>query len=188
MSTLETQYQDYYSRVAARYKARGAEVPSFDEWKSLFEASFKKPTIQTKIYSCFPGTGKSYLYHNRGDRIIFDSDSSNFSWSSPGVRNPDFPKNYIDHIQELIGMADIILVSSHKEVRNALTEANIDFEVVIPTLFCKDEYIQRFKDRGNPDAFIQLISLNWDMWLSDIINSDLTIRFLTKCQYLSDIL
>lgn len=185
---LEKEYQNYYQRVEGRYKARMAEVPTFDEWKANISIPIEKTMIATKIYSCFPGTGKSYLFNHPNDRIIFDSDSSLFSWSSPGVRNPEFPKNYIDHIFESIGLADIVLVSSHQEVRDALNEADIEYEVVIPTINCKEEYLKRFKDRGNPDGFIQLISLNWDKWLSDIMNSDSTIHFLKQGQYLSDIL
>ena len=46
------------------------------------------------------------------------------------VRNPEFPKNYIEHIKENIGKVDYIFVSTHEEVRKALTDAGIEFILV----------------------------------------------------------
>lgn len=43
------------------------------------------------------------------------------------VRNPDFPKNYIEHIKENIGKVDFIFVSSHLQVREAMKEADIHY-------------------------------------------------------------
>lgn len=58
--------------------------------------------------------------------MCLDSDSSNFSWvkdengNNTKERNPEFPKNYIEHIKSNIGKVDVIFVSSHKVVREAL--------------------------------------------------------------------
>ena len=32
----------------------------------------------------------------------------------------------------------------------------------------KDKYIQRYKDRGSPQQFIELISTNWEKWLKEL--------------------
>ena len=53
----------------------------------------------TRVISGFPGIGKSYLFNNGKNILIIDSDSSNFSWLEPGVRNPEFPHNYMKHIK-----------------------------------------------------------------------------------------
>jgi hypothetical protein len=45
-------------------------------------------------------------------------------------RNPDFPNNYIKHIQDNIDKVDYIFVSSHEVVRKALNEVGIDFNVL----------------------------------------------------------
>ena len=114
----------------------------------------------TKIIAGFPATGKTYFFNNSKSSI--DSDSSNFSWLSKGVRNPDFPSNYINHIRE------IILVSTHKDVYSALIDAELYFTIVYPSKAAINEYIQRYKNRGNTEAFINLILANWDNWISDI--------------------
>lgn len=85
--------------------------------------------IETKIISAFPGTGKSWLFKNYPG-LFLDSDSSDFSWTSPGVRNPDFPSNYITHIKQNIGKYKKIFVSSHDVVRKALVENGIPFTLV----------------------------------------------------------
>ncbi len=144
--------------------------------------------VDTKIISAFPGTGKSYFHQNTGLQTL-DSDSSTYSWVSKGVRNPDFPNNYISHIRDNIGSADVILVSSHKEVRDALVNGDIHYTLAYPDRSLKDEYVERFRQRGSPDTFVELVSTNWDNWISELEaqKSCDHIR-LSKGQYLSDVL
>lgn len=118
---------------------------------------------KTLVVSAFPGCGKSYLFNNDTDDIILDSDSSKFD-------KKDFPSNYIKHIKDNIDYADIILVSSHKDVRTALFDNEIKFILVYPDIKLKEEYLERYKQRGSPEAFIKLISTNWDSWVSDMNN------------------
>ena len=137
--------------------------------------------IDTKIFSVFPASGKTYMYENQDDwnLKILDSDSSQFSWryeegewrnSVVKVRNPDFPKNYIEHIKNNIGKYDYIFVSSHKEVRDALDEAGIEFTIVFPEYKCKEEWfgrccIREIEGRNGFDSTVLLN--NWDKWWYD---------------------
>lgn len=128
----------------------------------------------TKVISAFPACGKTYVYENNKDLAILDSDSSEFSWvkdnegNNTKERNPYFPQNYIDHINENLGKVDIIFVSSHDIVRKALYDNTIYYTLVYPDKSLKDEWIQRFKDRGNNEGFINFISANWDSFIDDI--------------------
>lgn len=125
----------------------------------------------TKIISAFPACGKTYVFENFKDKVILDSDSSKFSWiivNNEKVRNPDFPKNYINHIKENIGKADYILVSSHENVRKALEEAGVDFYLVYPEKQLKEEWIGRCFLRGSEEKFCQLIADNWDAWINQL--------------------
>lgn len=63
------------------------------------------------------------------------------------VRNPEFPNNYIQHIKDNIGKVDIICVSSHLKVRQALTDAGIKFITVYPKEDMLDEWIGRMYRR-----------------------------------------
>lgn len=116
------------------------------------------------IVCAFPGTGKSYLANKMG---YHDSDSSKYSWIQKGVRHPDWPNNYIEHIKSLEG---IIFVSTHKEVRDALYQNNIPFGLIYPDRSLKEEYKQRYINRGSPESFIKLLDEKWDVWITEMEN------------------
>lgn len=130
---------------------------------------------------------------------ILDSDSSEFSWCMRRrteeeakaivaerrfttlseidavyaqvcrLRNPDFPKNYIEHIKDKIGTCDYIFVSSHKDVRSALYEAGIQYSLVYPDNKCKAEWIGRcyLRDMDGNNGFpIPVLVNNWDTWIT----------------------
>lgn len=121
----------------------------------------------TKIISAFPACGKSWLFENQiklGLKVA-DSDSSKFSGletESGKVRNPDFPRNYIEHIKGLIGEVDYILVSSHDEVKIALEDEGLPYILVMPQEKLKAEWISRCWLRGSPEGFLKMLDKNWD--------------------------
>lgn len=130
----------------------------------------------------FPGIGKSYLKTKYGESVS-DSDSSTFP-------KEDFPHNYINHINNLIGKKSLILVSTHKEVLDELEKLNVNFIIVYPDRSLKEEYIQRYIDRGSPQPFIDLLSNNWDTFQDDIElprNNAWKVK-LGKGEFLSDYL
>lgn len=134
--------------------------------------------MKTILCSAFPGTGKSFLFEN-SERKILDSDSSKFDKSN-------FPQNYIQHIKENIGKVEIIFVSSHKIVREALVREELDFYLVYPEKYLKNEYLERYKNRGDTQEFVQLISDNWDNWLFELRHQKGCIHsVLGTCEYIN---
>lgn len=118
---------------------------------------------------------KGYVDHINSNSKILDSDSSMFSWlydpytlKKTDRRNPQFPHNYIEHIKHKITTEDIIFVSSHKEVRDALKESHIPYTLVIPKRELKYEWIERFRLRGNTEEFINNVIQNWDTWMDEL--------------------
>lgn len=146
--------------------------------------------IETKVISAFPAVGKSWLFNelsNKGISVL-DSDSSSFSWLSKGVRNTDFPKNYISHIKDNIGKVDYIFVSSHKEVRDEMNSNSIPYILVYPHESLIKEYIERFIKRGNDVKFIEFISKNWFQFIEDLKSEDCLRKIqLLQGQFLSDV-
>ena len=142
--------------------------------------------MKTIVISAFPGCGKSYVYNNFKDEFegILDSDSSQFSWvkdkdgNNTKERNPEFPKNYIDHIKENIGKVEVIFVSSHKEVRDCLKLNEIEYVLVFPLLTMKEEFIERFRSRGNDEAFITFISNNWKKFIDELFEEEYPTKFV----------
>lgn len=142
----------------------------------------------TIVIAGFPGVGKTVLTR-KGDLVVFDSDSSQFSWIKKGERDPDFPNNYMRHIKENMGKADYILISSHDVVRKALEENDVEYTLVYPAIGLKEEYLQRYKDRGNDDKFIAFIDSKWDEFIEDIEKEEFPkLIKLEGHQYLSDVL
>lgn len=146
--------------------------------------------MKSIIISAFPGTGKTWLTENVKQfsaevptqsglsMELFkyhDSDNSKFSWiydaegNKTDQRNPDFPSNYMEHIRSLMEEdGNIIFVSSHESVREALVEAGFHFYIARPAMHLKDLYLKKYKERGNDEKFIDLIDKNWNIWISDI--------------------
>lgn len=108
-----------------------------------------------------------------GDKII-DCDSSLFSWiydengNKTNVRNPDFPNNYIQYIKEHLEIDDIIFISTHKVVRDALRENGIAYTLVYPQKDMLHEFTRRYKDRGDTEEFINHITDKWDEFIDEM--------------------
>lgn len=118
----------------------------------------------TNLVSAFPGTGKSYAFSTSSPNLkVLDSDSSTFDKS-------DFPANYIRHIKENIGIADIIYISSHKTVRDALIDEKLHFTLVYPSIELMNEYVERYRNRGSNEKFITLLQENWVNWITELKN------------------
>ena len=143
--------------------------------------------MKTKIISGFPAVGKSHYQENKTN--VLDSDSSKFSWISEGVRHPEFPQNYMNHIKDNLDHADTILVSSHKVVRSALVDNDLDFTLVYPKRELKQEYLDRCKSRGSDNAFLEMLSSNWDNFLDELDSQQNCKKILLESgQYLSDVI
>lgn len=133
----------------------------------------KKSGNGTKVVSAFPGMGKSH-FCARHKATALDSDSSGFSWTKDAEgnntkeRNPDFPMNYIEHIRLNMGKYEYIFVSTHKEVRDALCQAGIFFYLAYPDPSRKEEFLERYRARGNDEKFVETVSRNWDAWMQEL--------------------
>ncbi len=170
-------YEKIYDNLPEDLKKEYDEI-----WDREYNLIYK-PYMKTKVYSAFPGVGKT-TYFKSTDRNVLDSDSSKFD-------KKNFPANYIEHIERNIQdpNVDKILVSSHKDVRDALVKKGIPFVLVYPDRSLKDEYIQRYKNRGNNDAFVELLEKNWDMWMDEMDNQGDCYRVkLDSGMYLTDVI
>lgn len=146
------------------------------------------------VISAFPACGKSYLFENIKDKVVLDSDSSEYSWvvneDGKKVRNPEFPSNYIKHIKNNLKKADIIFVSSHLVVRQAMADAGISYVTVYPESSMKAEWIGRCFLRGNDEDFLHFIADSWDKFMDCIYDEPHGKKLyrLTSNEYLADIL
>ena len=137
-------------------------------------------TKNTKIVAGFPGVGKTFFAAN-SSLDVADSDNSLFS------KSEDFPENYIEHIKSLMGKKDVIMVSTHKEVRQALVDHGLPFILVYPTRDQKEAYLSRFRERGCSEQFIELLGNNFYRWTNELTwQRGCTHVLLQEGEYLSD--
>lgn len=177
------------SDLLSKDKATAADVGLFK-----FLNGFDTKERRTVVLAGFPGVGKSTFFQNNKGRRISDSDSSMFSWMAnekgERVRDPEFPGNYMEHIQELVdGGYEIIFVSTHKDVLQALkTLQGINLYIVYPSRELRGEYLFRYLHRGSPESFIKLMDDNWDSFIDDIeSNEDIPkIKLVEEYQTISD--
>lgn len=141
------------------------------------------------VIAGFPGVGKSTVTANM-QITSYDSDSSKFD-------KTHFPENYISHIREIKEKHEsdgtnrdvVIFVSTHEIVRKALEAANIPFSLVYPMTDNKSEYLQRYRNRGSPDAFIKLLDENFATWIGQCESQKCQGKYvLLPRQYMADAL
>ena len=142
--------------------------------------------MRTTLVSAFPGTGKTHYCKTDLSFLpvtwAVDSDSSTFD-------KKDFPNNYIEHIKNNIGNVVYQFISSHEDVRKALVDNCLQFTLVYPDISLKEEYIERYKKRGSPKGFIDLISKNWDEWITQLTKQDYCKHIvLKKGEFISDVI
>ena len=151
-----------------------------------------------KIISAFPGIGKTTLVQINKNYI--DLESSDYKWididktlpieerkGTAKTINPDFPENYIKKITELTDMGFNVLISSHKEVREALQAQGIEYTIILPSLDMKEEMINRYLSRGNQESFVNLLKTNYEKFVEDL-SMDTNEKIVLKSgQYLSDL-
>jgi gluconate kinase len=147
------------------------------------------------IISGFPGIGKTYYATNFENAK--DLDSTPFSKLDNGERNPEFPNNYINKLKEIKDDYDIIFVSSHKETRDALANANLDYIVIYPDLKLKgnkEAFMKRYRTREHHtdrESFLKLMEKNFEKFAEDLMmdkNAQRIINIDITKENLSDII
>lgn len=162
------------------------------------------------VMSAFPGTGKSEIFkralelglkpafvqfddHTLEYELhiakapgipVFDSDSSKFDKNA-------FPGNYIKHIQNVLNTCNdvVILVSSHDNVREALRDAGIEYHLCYPQIELKADYIERYKERGSPEAFVNMMEEKWVDFIGSCEADPTPLKcILSEGEYLIDYL
>lgn len=112
----------------------------------------------------FPGTGKSMM--------------AKFSqWVD--LESTPFKKNWLLYAEVAKHMSDngyTVMVSTHKEMLDALEQIEANYTVVIPPITDKATYLNRYDMRGNSHDFIRLLDENWERWLSAILEKSTVLR------------
>lgn len=155
------------------------------------------------ILSVFAGCGKTYVSNKYSN--VCDLESSKYRWiysekstdlsteekkgTKDRVPNPEWPMNYIKALLKATHEYDVVLIAQYEEVRELLQKMHIPYALVFPTISSKDEYIRRYRERGNNTAFVQLISDNYEIWIQNLYISPEPDKFVLETgEYLEDLL
>ena len=148
------------------------------------------------IVSAFAGVGKTTLAQMYNEDVI-DLESGNFKWlendgteeskGSRKVPNPNYPINYLEAIKKANTEYKVVLISQHDVIRKCLDAVKLDYVIIYPDISMKEEFIERYKARGNNNDFINLITSKWESWISNLnlVQNHQKI-ILNRGQYLSD--
>lgn len=114
----------------------------------------------------FPGTGKSTMA--RFSRWV-DLESTPFSRRGQWLLYAEVAKHMSDN-------GYTVMVSTHKEMIDALEQIEACYTVVIPPLSDLVTYRLRYDQRGNSYDFIVKLTDNWTEWISDIIDTPSVLK------------
>lgn len=84
----------------------------------------------------------------------------------------EFDEVYEGAIKEQIGKANYILVSCHPETRAILKNLGIHYYIAYPDRSLKEEYLERYRKRGDSIEFTNLLSNNFDYFINSIESDD----------------
>jgi hypothetical protein len=132
-----------------------------------------------------PGIGKTTLVKNYAKQFnIVDFDSE------PYRKDPNWPNNYLDLVEEKAAGESLLLISSYPEVVKELTTRGYEVTVVCADESLESEYRDKYKDRGNSqemvDKFIASAFTSNEEQLKRFEGSK--VVFLQTGQHLSDII
>lgn len=112
----------------------------------------------------FPGTGKSTM-------------AKLSRWVD--LESTPFKKNWLLYAEVAKHMSDNgynVMISTHKEVLDALEQIEARYTVVIPPTTDKYTYLRRYEMRGNTYEFIRLLDENWERWLHAIFEKPTVLK------------
>ncbi len=122
-----------------------------------------------QIICGFAGIGKSHCAKNSEGVVDLES--------TPFKKNWDF---YADVAEHMGKNGYYVLTACHKEWRDKLKERGIEYAVVIPHKEMKQEYMRRYKDRGNTPEFIKMIDENFEKFIEEIEKSESHIIYIQE--------
>lgn len=155
------------------------------------------------IISGFPCIGKTTLGRQNGisvvdlestrykyilDQSIENLESVKLNLNCP--RNPKWPENYIEAIEEAKEKYDIIFVLGRYDFNLQMLERGISFWVAYPdpTISQKEEYLERARRRNNPQEFMEIFSANYEKWQNRMELLPVPKIKLQKGEYIGDAL
>ena len=117
----------------------------------------------SRVICGFAGIGKSTAAKNMAGVVDLESTPFNKDWA-----------RYADVAVHMANNGYIVLTSTHKELRDAL-KVRGNYVVAVPPASKREEYLNRYLERGNTEDFIELLGKNWTTWIEEIRLTEPTV-------------
>ena len=105
----------------------------------------------------FASIGKSTLCKERPMWIDLESTPFEKDWD-----------RYVKVAMHMDKQGYNVMLSCHAELRKRLHENGARYFVLMPLANLKEEYLNRYKKRGNDPAFIESLEKNWDAFTESL--------------------
>lgn len=110
----------------------------------------------------YPGIGKTYLT-NQDSRFVDGWLSEHlYIDKAKGIRNPDFPSNYMRTVSNIIKQGKIVVTAMSEEARDVFNMLDMPFVVIYPNASEKDRYFNIYDARPDVREWISLNKRVWD--------------------------
>lgn len=133
------------------------------------------------VIAAFAGTGKSYFAENVAEAkdfpvmpykyINLEKDGSSKKEAEKSKAdpshdlNPEWPDNYICAVANQCHDYRYFIIPSDKSVLRGLQLLQIPYILIYPEQEAREEYRERFVNRGNTEDFLKIFIDGWDRWM-----------------------
>lgn len=146
-------------------------------------------TTLGKKYENIAEIGQSCYRHIFLDKTAYELDrEARKNIRTKKIPNPDWPKNYIDKINELRETHDFVLVFTDPDLMAAFRTQQIPFIIALPDRVRKTEFISNFRTRGQDETFCKIAAEKWDPMLELLSACPEEKIILRDHEYLEDAL
>lgn len=114
-----------------------------------------------RIICGFAGIGKSTLAKTKAGVVDLESTPFKKNWEL-----------YVDVAEHMQKNGYQVLMSCHKELRQELKKRGTEYLVALPSIIDKENYLKRYKERGNDENFIKLFEDNFEKFINEITEEE----------------
>lgn len=137
------------------------------------------------IIAAFPGAGKTTIEQQYPDTFK-DTPTEDlvelYGWT------PLYFEEFADRVAEVVQSGKIAFMLPVTDVMDRLIGLGYQVKCYVPNQSDKEEYMDRYKERGSDESFLKRIDSSWDWWLHQIHTGGYDVTVLKPGQYLSDVI